>query len=183
MLSKAASNTIFWVFGTTRPRIEPGLPDHWQTQYPLYKLYYFKQISLRWVRSFNVKIVLFQAIQFSISTQFCSIWPIDRALSSATTPNQNGPGSDGNEGVLRISQSSSITGASPSDCLMSYLGLSLRKWGLTRLQRSSRCILQPKPTGQFVYIRRHVIYENKICPLLKSIFSLLLGSYHLDPEF
>ena len=30
------------------------------------------------------------------------------------------PGSDGNKGVLRITQSSSITGASPSDCLVSY---------------------------------------------------------------
>ena len=39
--------------------------------------------------------------------------------------NQSGPGNDGNEGVLRIPQSSSITGASPSDCLVSYLGHSL----------------------------------------------------------
>ena len=36
-----------------------------------------------------------------------------------------GPGSDGNKGVLRIPQSSSITGASPSDCLISYPGYSL----------------------------------------------------------
>ena len=27
-----------------------------------------------------------------------SIWPIDKALSGATTPDQSGPGSDGNEG-------------------------------------------------------------------------------------
>ena len=59
--------------------------------------------------------VLFQIIQFSISTQFSSIWPIDRILSGATTPEQSGPGSDGN-------QSSKITEASPSDCLVSYLG-------------------------------------------------------------
>ena len=39
---------------------------------------------------------------FSISTQFSSIWPIDRTLSGATTPGQSGPGSDGNEGVLHI---------------------------------------------------------------------------------
>ena len=30
------------------------------------------------------------------------------------------PGSNGNEEVLRIPQSSSITGTSPSDCLVSY---------------------------------------------------------------
>ena len=38
---------------------------------------------------------------------------------------QSGPGSDGNEGVLRIPQSSSIAGTSPSDCLVSYPGHSL----------------------------------------------------------
>ena len=49
-----------------------------------------------------------------------SFLPIDRTLSGATTPSQNGPGSDGNEGVLYIPQSSSITGASLSDHLMLY---------------------------------------------------------------
>ena len=29
-----------------------------------------------------------------------SIWPIDRILSSATTPGQGGPGSNGHEGAL-----------------------------------------------------------------------------------
>ena len=37
----------------------------------------------------NVKTVLFQVIQFSISTYFSSIWPIDRTLSGATTPSQH----------------------------------------------------------------------------------------------
>ena len=50
-----------------------------------------------------------------------SIWPIDRTLSDATTQGQNGPGSNGNEGVLCLPQSSSITEASPLDCLVSYL--------------------------------------------------------------
>ena len=49
-----------------------------------------------------------------------SIWPIDRTLSGATTLGESGPGSDGNEGVPSISQKSR-TGASPSDCLGSYL--------------------------------------------------------------
>ena len=68
------------------------------------------------------KTVLFQAIQFSISTQFISIWPIDKTLSGATTPGQSGLGSDGNEEVLHIPQSSSIIETSPSDCLVSYPG-------------------------------------------------------------
>ena len=51
-----------------------------------------------------------------------SIWPIDRTLSGATTPGQSGPGSNGNEEVLRILQSSRIIGASPLDSLVSYTG-------------------------------------------------------------
>ena len=51
---------------------------------------------------------------------FYSIWSIDKTLSGATTLRVSGPGSDGNEGVPCISQSSSITGTSPSDCLVSY---------------------------------------------------------------
>ena len=50
------------------------------------------------------------------------IWPI----SGAATPGQCKPGSDGNEEVLNIPQSSSITGSSPSDCLVSYPGHSLQ---------------------------------------------------------
>ena len=41
------------------------------------------------------------------------------ALSGATTLGQSGPGSDGNEGVLHILQSSSTAGTSPSDYLVS----------------------------------------------------------------
>ena len=58
---------------------------------------------------------LFQAIQFSQTIRF----------SITITPSQSVLGSDGNKGVLRIPQSSSITGTSPSDCLVSYLGYSL----------------------------------------------------------
>ena len=73
----------------------------------------------------NDQTVLFQTIRFSIIIQFNSIWPINRTLSGVTTPSQNGPESDGNKGVLRLPQSSSITGTSPSDCLVSYPGHSL----------------------------------------------------------
>ena len=49
-----------------------------------------------------------------------SIWQMDRTLSDATIPGQNGPGRECNEGVLHILQTSSITGAWPSDCLVSH---------------------------------------------------------------
>ena len=51
--------------------------------------------------------------------------PLIGPLSGATTPAQSGPGSDGNEEILRIPQSSSIIGTSPSYCLVSYPGHSL----------------------------------------------------------
>ena len=51
-----------------------------------------------------------------------SIQPIDRALSGATTQGQIGFGTNGNKGAFCIPQSSSITGVSPSDYLVSYPG-------------------------------------------------------------
>ena len=98
----------------------------------------------------QTKTVTFQAIQFSISTQFSSIWPIVRTLSGTTTPGQSKPESDGNEEVRCIPQSSSITGTSPSDCLGSYPRHSW--WSLTPLQRCSQCILQPQLTGKFYHL-------------------------------
>ena len=53
--------------------------------FSLVKQFKFKQFSLAYERSLNIKTVLFQVIQFSISTQFSSIWTIDKILSSATT--------------------------------------------------------------------------------------------------
>ena len=77
------------------------------------------------------KLVLYQAIQFNISMQFSSIWLVDRALSGTTTPGQSRPGSNDNEGVLRIPQSSSITETSPLDCF-SVIIQDTRGGGLTR---------------------------------------------------
>ena len=67
-----------------------------------------------------------------------SIWPIDRTLSGATTPAQSGPWSNANEGVLCIPQSSRITEASLSDCLMLYPRHSLE--GVLLLFRDAVCV-------------------------------------------
>ena len=48
------------------------------------------------------KTVLFQTIQFSISTLFNSIWSIDKTLSYSTIPSESRLESDGNEGELHI---------------------------------------------------------------------------------
>ena len=94
--------------------------------------------------------------------QFTSIWTINRTLLGVTTLGLGGPGSNGNEEVLCILQSLSITGTSPSDCLVSYPGHSFG-WGLTPLQRCSQCILQSQPTGQiFTWIYTHTHTYNCI---------------------
>ena len=65
----------------------------------------------------NVKTVLFQTIQFRISTQLSSIWSIDRTLPLQTRVDL---GMMAMKGYSTLSFS--ITGASPSDCLVSYPG-------------------------------------------------------------
>ena len=67
-----------------------------------------------------------------------SISPIDRTLSGAATLGQSGPGTDGNEGVLCIPQSSSNTEASSTDCLVLYLGHSGESYSSVEVW----CILQ-----------------------------------------
>ena len=78
-----------------------------------------------------------------------------RTLSGATIQGQSWLGSDGNEGVLLIPQSSSITEASPSDYLVSYHQDTRWRGGLFHQQRSSWCILQLKPTRQFTTTVAH----------------------------
>ena len=73
--------------------------------------------------------------------------PLIGPSSGATTPGQSRPGSDANERVPRIPRNSNIAGTSPSDFLVSYTGHSMGG-GLTPLQRSSQCILQPQSTRQ-----------------------------------
>ena len=74
-------------------------------------------------------------------------------------PGQSGPGSNGNEGVLRIPQSPSITGTSPSDCLVSYPGHSLGSSYPSAEVQS--VILQPQPTGQksFYFFELLVLFD------------------------
>ena len=82
--------------------------------------------------------------------RFSSIWLIDRTLLGAPTPDQSGPKSEGNEGVLCLPQSSSITIASTLVCYGLYRTLVGAGGGLTPLQRSSWCMLQTQLTGHFL---------------------------------
>ena len=95
------------------------------------------------------KTVLFQAIQFSRSTQFSFIWSIDSTLLGATTLGQNGPGSNGSKGVLHIPQSSSITEASLLDPLESCQGHSLEEsYPSTEMQ----LVYSTAPVGWVIFI-------------------------------
>ena len=64
----------------------------------------------------------------------------------------SGPGGNDNEDVLCIPQSSSITGASPPDCLASYPGHSFGK----SLMLAVGVFPQTQPTGLYIYIVRIV---------------------------
>ena len=70
----------------------------------------------------------------------------DRTLIGVTTLGQSGPGSDGNEWVLPIPQSSSITETSPSDCLVSYQD-TCWGWSYSSVKMQSVIFLQPQSTG------------------------------------
>ena len=88
-----------------------------------------------------LKTVLFQTIHINIITLFSSIWPIFRTLSGATR---------GDLVVIAIKKRSafpkSLALLEPHFQIV-YRHIQNRHWrGLTPLQRSNVCILQPQPT-------------------------------------
>ena len=94
--------------------------------------------------------------------------PIDRALLSAITQGQNGPGSNSNEEVLLIPQSSSIIGTSQSDCLVSYAGQS---WGSLPLCRGAvNVFYRPNRLGKVYLGNTHFKMDDYI---LLDIFNLI----------
>ena len=88
-----------------------------------------------------------------------SIWLIDRTLLDAYTPGQSGPGSNVNEGVLHIPQSSR-TGTSPSDCLVLYPGHSLRRG------------FYPSAEMESIYSRKQADWAESLCVEVFSFISL-----------
>ena len=72
-------------------------------------------------------------------------------------PGQSGPGSNGNEGVLRIPQNPSITETSPSDCLVSY------RWcGVLTLYRGAVSIFyNPSRLGKYSLGESYLSAENQ----------------------
>ena len=85
---------------------------------------------------------------------------MDKTLSGANIPALIGRWSDGNEGVHCTPQSSNITGTSQSYCFVSYQGHSS---GLTLLQRSNRCILQPQTRQSLISYLALFVFISKKC--------------------
>ena len=94
------------------------------------------------------------------------IWSIDKTLSDTTTPGQSGPRLSSNKRLLCITQSSSITGASPSEFLVSYLGHSLERSG-------------PQATGLslLVYITIVLIFAEAFHFFVVVIITFFLNYY------
>ena len=88
-------------------------------------------------------------------------------LSKTTTLGQSGPWGDDNEGVLRILQSPcnhwNLTIGLFSVICRALIG----GWGLTSLQRDSRCILQLLLTGQFNLVKGQINYNKEKIKTLK----------------
>ena len=114
------------------------------------KLFLFQAIQF-------IQTVLIQTIQFSICRQFSSI---DRALSGAIIPGQSGPESGGNKGVLCIPQSSSITGTSLSDCLVSYPGHLLGEGVLTLCRKAVSVFYSPSRLNKTTYWIRLIMLDR-----------------------
>ena len=127
--------------------------------------------------SLNKLSVLFQTIQFSISMHFISIKPIDKAISGATIPGQSRPGSNDNERVFRIPQIPSITGTSPSNCLVPYPGHSSVVGGLTLCRGTVSVFYNPSRLGKVKLLLNQnfpssklVAYQRSKNPFCPNIF-------------
>ena len=78
------------------------------------------------------------------SSIYSSIWPIDENLTSTSTPNQSGPGSHDNDGILYIPQSSK-TEASPSDAVCCHTQESSFIWSIDETLRGTTTLDQSGP--------------------------------------
>ena len=107
-----------------------------------------------------------------------SIWPYQVLPLQA-----RGPGNDGNKEVLCIPQSSSITGASPSDCLMSYLGLLFGRV-LVFCRDAVGIFYSSIQLGQYIYICMCVcVYVYIYIMWVKMDMVILISIFILNLKF
>ena len=113
------------------------------------KQFYFKQFSLAKACS----LILFDSL--------------DRTQSGSITLGQNRPSSDGDEEVLRIPQSDSITKALPSDSLVSYPGHFFLGGGEIPPPSAEKQLMYSIATTDWakVYLRGVRTYASCICSM------------------
>ena len=92
-----------------------------------------------------MKTVLFQVIQFSISTQFSSIQPIDRVPPGATTPGHGGPRAMAKKGCSVFPKAPALLQPHHQIVQCSFQDTS---WRGSYSSACTRGILQLQPTGQ-----------------------------------
>ena len=116
-------------------------------QFQYQKQFHFQQFSLALVHSLNIKTLLFQAIQFSLSAQFSSVWSIDKTLSGATTLGQSGPRAMAMKEYSAFLKAPALLEPHHQIILCNIQDTRWRGL-LPHTQIYSRSILEPKPTGQ-----------------------------------
>ena len=127
--------------------------------------------------------LLFQGIQFNISSQFSTIRHLYRTLLGSTTPSHSESGIDDNEGVVCILQSSSIIGALPSDCLVSYPENSLGESYLFVLKQSVYSTILADSVREYLMPDKWKLFVSSIVTwsynyLLKTSISSYLKPYY-----
>ena len=98
--------------------------------------------TIKW---FQVIIIFGTTLSLSrrfVLVKFGLVWFGFMAYKGTTTQGQSGSGNDSNKKVSSISQTSRIIGASPSDCIESYPGTSLRKAYLSAEMQSEYSAVQ-----------------------------------------
>ncbi len=94
----------------------------------------------------------------------------------AVTLGQSGPGSDGDEGLLRILQSFSISGTSQSDWIVPYLGHTLSGGSYPFVGVQS--VYSTAPTDWAIHMKEniaHVFSQASLTVIIMSCSSKLNG--------
>ena len=102
-----------------------------------------------------------------MSTQFSSICAIDRIQPGAITPDQSGLEDNDNKWGLCIPQSSSIIGASPWYCLVSYPGHTL---GESYPSAEMHLVNSAAPADWARLCNPHEVMESKSVHILKIFY-------------
>ena len=141
--------------------------------------FYIKKFNLAWVHSLIIKNISISSNSVQSNSSNSVLFNPSRALSDATILGQSGDGSNANKEVLRIPQSPSVTGTSPSDGFVSYSG---HLWGV--FYPSAEVQLQ----STVFFFHTH-INSNPYLPQVKHVWSsdemesIMIFSGEIDLEW